>query len=146
MRALAGSRIHSLTADERDGLIAAFLGDAAARQFCGWLASADIPEAADVLDGTVQWAPVVHRPDITQAVLDLCVDCVQKTPDQTVKVTRARKLWTLLAGLVDTPDLGLMPSFKLGADVSLVALPEAAACRKAMAGVSYAANVGGLRR
>lgn len=145
MRALAGSRVHGLTADERDGLLAAYLGDATARQFCGWLASSDIPEAEDVLDGKVQWTPVVHRPDITQAVLDMCVACVQKS-DQSLKISRARKLWTLLAGLVDTPDLGLTPAFKLGTDVSLVALPEAAACRKAMSGVSYAINAGGLRR
>ena len=100
-----------------------------------------------MLDGVVTWAPDARRPDITQAVLDTCCSLVLKgTADPTQKVNRARALWRLLSTLSDTPDLALHPTVRLSADGSLIALPEAAAARRAIQGVSYALGVGGLRR
>lgn len=147
IRAVAGAAIHGCGAEERDVLIEAYLGTATARAWSSWLAQADIPEAADVLDGVVTWAPDARRPDITQAVLDTCCSLVLKgTADSTQKVNRARALWRLLSTLSDTPDLALHPTVRLSADGSLIALPEAAAARRAIQGVSYALGVGGLRR
>jgi len=147
IRAVAGAAIHGCDTDERDTLIEAFLGTATARAWASWLAQSDVPDAAEVLDGVRDWAPVAHRPDITQAVLDSCVALVLKGTTQPAhKVARARALWRLLSTLTDAPDLALHPIARLSTDTSLIALPEAAAARRAVQGVSYAVGLGGLRR
>lgn len=146
MRALASARVHKLTEAERDVFIGAFVGVSTAAEFTHWLREADLPEAEDVLDHRVTWTPNPMRPDRTGAVLDACAACVLNTADRQIKVARARTMWTILAGLVNTPDLGLRATARLSNDDEVSALSEATAAKRAMLEVARATQVGGLRR
>jgi MoxR-like ATPase len=145
MRALAGARIHGLTDGERDALIAGFVGQAPALEFVTWLRDADLPDAADVLDGKVQWSPSPMRPDRTQAVLASCV-AVVRNDKTSLKVERGRRLWNILAGLTQTPDLVLEPATLLTGDRDVGALPEATQARRVVMDVARAVQLGGMRR
>lgn len=145
MRAMGAARVHGLTEAARDALIAAYLGQGVAVQFTSWLREADLPEASEVLDGRVAWAPSPMRPDRTSAVLHACAATVLRTSDRDTKVARARRLWSLLSGLTDTPDLGLEACTLLSGDDDILMLPEAAQARRAMLEVSRAVKFGGIR-
>lgn len=66
--ALASSRIHGLSIDQRDGMLSSLVGQSAALALTTWLREADLPDTQSVLDGTVAWSPQPERPDRTQAV------------------------------------------------------------------------------
>lgn len=145
MRAFAAARVHGLTESERDSLIAAFVGTAAALQFVTWLRESDLPEPVDVLDGKIQWTPNAFRPDLTQAVLASCTSAVL-TDKSSLKIDRARRLWSLLSSMANMPDLVMEAGLLLGADESVTALPEATAARRITMDAARAAQLGGLRR
>lgn len=147
MRALAGASIHGLTVDERDTLLAAFLGEATAIEFAGWLRDADLPDEVALLDGKVQWQPVIYRPDRTATVLGLCAAAVLKTADEQTRVARARVLWNLLAEVArDTPDLAQPCCVRLARDPKLLTLPEALAAQRQTVELARAIGMGGLKR
>lgn len=147
MRALAGATIHGLSVDERDTLLAAYLGSATAIEFAGWLRDADLPDELALLDGAIGWEPVIYRPDRTAAVLDLCVAAVLKTTDEAQRVARARVLWRLLDTVArDTPDLAQPCCVRLARDPKLLTLPEALAAQRQTLDLARAVGMGGLRR
>ena len=146
VRAVAGATIHGLCDDDRDALVAAFVGIDKATAFAAWLRDADLPDAADLLDGKVQWAPSPYRPDRTQCILDLCAGEIAKG-DAGAKVSRARVLWKLLSDLCNagTPDLGLSAIKVLSLDTAVAMLPEGSVARQARLEVLRATGTAGLR-
>jgi len=148
-RAMAGATVHGLTADERDSLLCAYLGDATAVEFSAWLRDADLPDPAQVLDGQAQWVAKSHRPDRTLAFFTGATTLVLRTTDDAVRVSRARVLWKLLeAASVETPDLALQSVTRLSGATSLgvTALPEAVNVRRALLDTARAVQLGGLRK
>lgn len=146
IRAMAGARIHGLTNDERDTLLAAYLGHATAIEFVGWMQSADLPDEWDVLDGRTAWEPVTYRPDRTQAVVALCLNAVLKTADESLRLARGRTFWKILEAVAaSTPDLAQPAIVKLATDPKLFALPEGVNVKRATIEVARAVNLGGLR-
>lgn len=145
IRAIASSRIHTLTDHERDLFVAAFVGDSTAVEFATWLRDSDLPEPADVLDRKCAWTPNPFRPDQTQAVLDSCTACILNDKDTARRIERARVLWSLLGAMQDTPDLALSPATRLSRDPALAALPEGTNARRVLLTVARAVNMGGLR-
>jgi hypothetical protein len=75
-RALAGSRIHGLTEEQRDQLIAGFVGSEAAESFLTYLENDDLPSASDFLDGKTPFKHNPARADKTTVVLSACVALV----------------------------------------------------------------------
>jgi len=146
MRALAGGRIHSLSPSALDCLLAAYVGHKTAVQFSAWLRDADLPDPLDVLDATgTLWALDPMRPDRTHAVLDACTSLVLRDQSD-AKIPRARRLWCILEGFpADQQDLALDSALRLQRDEQLVALPEAVRARRAMAHLSRALQLGGLK-
>jgi MoxR-like ATPase len=147
-RAMAGARIHGLTVDERDSLLCAYLGNATAIEFAGWLREADLPDECDLLDGKVDWLPSVYRPDRTHTVLALCTRAMLGTTDAALQTARARKLWTLLhVTATDAPDVAYKYALavQVGAP-ALTALPEALPAMRLTLDVMRAVGAGGMRR
>lgn len=143
MRGFAAARVHGLTDTERDSLIAAFVGTKAALEFTTWLRDADLPEPADVLDGKTQWVPNAFRPDQTQAVLASC-EALVTNDKSSLRIERARRLWTLLGSMTTMPDLIMDTAMKLGTQTDINALPEAAAARRMTMPAARAAALAGL--
>jgi hypothetical protein len=85
------------------------------------------------------------RPDRTQAVLASCV-AVVRNDKTSLKVERGRRLWNILAGLTQTPDLVLEPATLLTGDRDVGALPEATQARRVVMDVARAVQLGGMRR
>jgi MoxR-like ATPase len=94
--ALAGADIHALRATERFALLAGCVGEAAATEFLAWEASQDLPDAAQVLDGSVTWKHEQARVDRTLAVLNGCAALIVGMPAGTAKSKRLEALWCLL--------------------------------------------------
>ena len=136
-RALAGGRLHGLTADQTDTLIAAFVGEAAAAEWAVWRIESDLPVPADVLDGVVEWQPQSSRPDRTSAVLDACTallvgKTVDRTVDEPTRLARASRYLTLLAGLEaqGLGDFAARHVARLSTDADVAKLPAMAAARR----------------
>lgn len=67
--ALASARVHGLNEIDTDTLMAAFIGLPVVREFATWRSNLDLPDAADVLDGKVNWKHDGRRLDRTLVVL-----------------------------------------------------------------------------
>lgn len=94
VHALAGAEVHGLPAADTDELVAAFVGTGPAGELIEYARKAELPNPADVLDGTVKFTPDA-RLDRTAAVLMGCAALV--TPiDAAKRQKRAAALWKLL--------------------------------------------------
>ncbi len=123
MRALAGSRIHGLSEDDTDTVLAAFVGAPAASQYADWLAKANLPDPVAVLDGG-KFEHDPDRLDRTVAVLASCAALV--APKQAEKrLQRAARLWTLIGEVAKaTPDI-TEPAATTMIDANLQTVKEA---------------------
>jgi hypothetical protein len=99
-RAFAASKIHGLSAGDRDTLVAAFVGDGPAGEFLTYATNMDLPDPAEILDGKAKWKHNPHRLDISDAVLSSCTALVTGDAGASQKV-RAAKMWALLETLMD---------------------------------------------
>ena len=125
-RALASARIHGLSQADTEELVAAFVGEAVSGELATWLAEADLPSPADVLDGKVEWTPDSKRLDRNDAVLNACTALVHATKAADKKAARAQALWAILlkVGEVGGKDLTI-PAATALTRAGLVACPEA---------------------
>jgi len=94
-RALAASKIYSLTDNEADRYVGSFVGDAAVVELRSFTASLDLPNPADLLDGRVDFKPDNKRMDRTMAVLSSCA-AVVVPKDATRRIERAAVLWSIV--------------------------------------------------
>ena len=75
-RAIAACEIHGLVGEDRRIAVSAFIGSAAQTQMAAWERSADLPNAAEVLDGVAVFTHKPERFDRTVAVLAACTGLV----------------------------------------------------------------------
>ncbi|KKN38755.1 hypothetical protein LCGC14_0750180 [marine sediment metagenome] len=98
--ALAGSMVHNLAEEDRDEWISCYVGTEPAGELITFLANADLPNPADLLDGKVKWTHDPNRLDRTAAVLSACAAYVtSKSTEKREK--RAAALWKLMAPIVE---------------------------------------------
>lgn len=103
LRALAGSYVYALTAEERLLAVEAYVGSVYYLEFIKWLKESDLPDPADLLDGKAHFEHAAARLDRTAAVLSSCAALV--IPDSTPhRKERVESLWRLLK---DMPDAAL---------------------------------------
>ncbi len=111
---LAAGQVHGLSENEIDVLGAGCVGVNAWQEFSDYMASLNLPDPAQVLDGSIQWAPDTRRLDITATVISACVALVvpSNAPNRTA---RAVALWTLLdhVGRLGARDLTHVPATTL---------------------------------
>lgn len=116
-RAIASSECHRLTTAERDEFIAAFIGQGATLEFVSWLAKADLPDSAALLDGKVTWKHKKSRLDISTAVFGSAAATVVGTSHPEQKKARSEVLWKLLSQAADdAPDIIIVPAKTLVRD------------------------------
>lgn len=70
--ALASSYVHGLDADTRDAFMSGFVGEDFVTEFSEYASQLNIPNAADFLDGKVEFEHNPHRIDRTAALLNEC--------------------------------------------------------------------------
>ncbi len=100
VRALAGAEAHGLDEISRDESLTAFVGAGVAGEFLTWLADADLPDPAALLDGQVKFEHDPKRLDRTCAILSACAALV--APAEAAKrLERADVLWTMLGGVAE---------------------------------------------
>jgi MoxR-like ATPase len=99
--ALAAVQAQGLPAVLADRFVGAFIGTGAMIELASYRAKADLPSAADVLDGRVTFTHNPARLDRTAAVLRSCEAYVTR-PDAERRVERAKALWAILGEMVDS--------------------------------------------
>lgn len=99
-RALAGSLVHGLDADDTDTLMASFVGSGPIVEFRAWARMADLPNPADVLDGTVSFTHDHRRADRTQALLLGCAALVAPTNAKD-RDLRGAQFWRIVEHVID---------------------------------------------
>jgi MoxR-like ATPase len=110
-RALASSAVHGLSERERDEFVAAFVGEGAAGELFTWLAAANLPDSAALLDGKVKWSHKKSRLDVTMAVFASATAVCVATTVEPLRRRRAEAMWALLAQASDSaPDLIVTPA------------------------------------
>jgi hypothetical protein len=108
-RALAGSYIYALTAQERELAVSAYVGSAAYSELFVWTRDADLPLPQDLLDGKVSFIHSPARYDRTAAVLTACAGLVTP-PKAPMRQERSLKFWQLMLPLTaDAVDV-LLPA------------------------------------
>lgn len=111
-RALAASRIHSLSEAETDRYVGSFVGLTAVVELRSFLTNLDLPDPAELLDGVVSFSYNKNRLDRTMAVLSACAGLV--IPTEAVKrVARATALWKIVRKVMDQAADITWPTVKL---------------------------------
>jgi len=106
-RALAGAQVHDLSPVDREELMTAFVGTAAAAELMSFVTNSDLPDPADVLDGKVKFVHDTRRLDRSVAVLSSCAAMVSP-PNAAKREPRAEKLWEIVGEVVkDSADIGV---------------------------------------
>ena len=105
-RALAASEIHHLDEAESDRYVGAFIGSAAMRELRSWLVNVDLPDPAELLDGTVEWK---HDPDRLDRTMVVCSSCAALVAPHSAekRIPRAEACWKLVHGLMEVSDVVL---------------------------------------
>jgi MoxR-like ATPase len=96
-RADASSRIHGLSAENRDTFIASFIGPKAYEAKAIFDESADLPPIVDVADGKVPFAWEPKRLDRSAAIVAAWTTLV-KPKSAEKRIERAERLWDALDG------------------------------------------------
>ncbi len=95
VRAMASATVHGLDDSDRDEFAAAFIGTKVYQDFATYIEQADIPAAADVLDGKVAFKWEVKRLDRSAAIITACTALIVPAGAEK-RMERASKLWEIL--------------------------------------------------
>jgi hypothetical protein len=96
VRALASSSVHGVEEDIETQLISAFVGDAIAGELYTFLRDEDLPDPADILDGSIEFKHDARRLDRSFAILAACTALV--VPENAKKRdARGKHLWEIIA-------------------------------------------------
>lgn len=101
-RALASAQIHKLDQKTTEIFVEAFVGGGAAREFFSFIEEQDLPDAASVLDGRVEFKHARARLDRTVAVINGTLALLTSKPDDgdkaanALRKARAERWWALL--------------------------------------------------
>lgn len=111
VHAWAGANVHGLRQEEREVMVAAFVGAPAMAELCTYAEKLDLPDPAQYLDGLVKWEHSAKRIDQTYAVLAACAAFLTAlTPKGHNAAARCEAMWrTLQAVSRDTVDFCLEP-------------------------------------
>ncbi len=104
VRALASSSLHNLNEIDTQRFVGAFVGAAAARQFFAWKKMLDLPDCAQVLDGSVKFAHDPDRLDRSMVVFRTCAAIVAPSNAEK-RQPRTAALWHLLKSHLDFADI-----------------------------------------
>lgn len=96
-RAWASAEVHGLTIAERDAFVAGFIGKDAYGAFLAFLATADVPDPIEVLDGVTPFVHDQKRVDITLTVVGQCADYLIAHRSDAATEARSSVLWRILA-------------------------------------------------
>lgn len=142
-RAYATAGIHDLSEVDRDILLEAFVGNAAAGEFLTFINTEDLPDPVAVLDGNEEFKHDVRRLDRTYAVLNACVALVV-SPKADKRKARVAKLWDILLGVVDKggKDIAYGPARRL-AQARLLGAPSCKPVLRKLNAVMEAAGIQG---
>jgi MoxR-like ATPase len=104
-RSVAAAEIHRLSEIDGDTLLAGCVGEGAARELATWRVEADLPDPAELLDGTVTFSHDKRRLDRTFAVFGSCAALVVGTKEK--QTARSERLWALFHTVMEAgaPDL-----------------------------------------
>jgi hypothetical protein len=94
-RALAASRIHTLTETDTDRYVGSFVGLAAVSELRSFMANLDLPDPAALLDGKIVWKHDKDRLDRTMAVLSSCAG-ILIPKDAPRRQERAVAFWSIV--------------------------------------------------
>jgi len=144
VRARASAEVHGLSDVEQEELIAAFIGSAAAGEWCVWIDEADLPEPADVLDGKTKWKHDPMRLDRTAAVLSSCAALVAPAKAEKRKA-RAEAMWKLMGEIMKDAKDVVVPAMKSMVQAGLHRSKEATPVLAKMHSVVSAAEMTGGR-
>ena len=97
-RALATADVHELSPTDRDLLVAAFIGTAAAEAFITYLEDAALPNVADVLDGKTAFTHDPQRLDRSAVLVNSAVALLSNAACVRRK-ERGEVMWGLLDGV-----------------------------------------------
>lgn len=90
-RALASAQVHGLDQKTTEVFVEAFVGGGAAREFFSFIEAQDLPDAAGVLDGRVEFKHARARLDRTVAVINGTLALLVPVPDKDDKAANARR-------------------------------------------------------
>lgn len=114
-RALASAQVHGLSEADTDDFVAAFIGQGTYVEWKKWIKDQDLPNAADLLDGKINFQHSAGRLDRTYAILAACTALV--TPAQAPsRNDRACAMWGMLVSLMKSGishDLIITPAQQL---------------------------------
>lgn len=127
---VAGSNaIHPLGEGDRDLLVSSFVGAPAYLELATWLAQADLPDPAAVLDGDVGFTHDARRIDRTYATINACAG-ILRDPKGPRRKARAIRLWALFRDLMaDAADL-VVPGARVLLSLALHTDPDISAAQE----------------
>lgn len=142
MRALAGSYAYGLSASEQMLAVAAYIGPSTYNEFIRWRKDADLPDPAELLDGSAHFEHSAARLDRTAAVLTSCTALV--TPSSATKRdARVEAFWKLLR---DLPDACLDLSLPSVTSLCQAKLARGATAYKVMSRLEPVMSAAGILR
>ena len=101
-RALASSYVHGLDRSETETFVEAFIGGPVGREFFTFVEEQDLPDAAALLDGKIEFKHARARLDRTVAVVNGCLALLIPKPNdgdqagKALRKARAERWWALL--------------------------------------------------
>lgn len=143
-RAYAGAAVHSLSVEDTESFVSAFVGTGPAGELFAYATKLDLPNPADVLDGKVPFKHDPKRLDRTSAILGSCHALICPANAEKRK-ERGSKMWSILSdpkmidGAMDVafPSIKALVAAKLHADkAAFVVLGKILPLLKA-AGITY---------
>lgn len=101
VRAYASCIIQGTAGMYRDRLIAAFVGDGPTEEFANWVASADLPDPEEVLDGKLSFKHEPHRLDRTLALTSAMSASLLGDTNKGRRAARSDQFWRFVGEMAD---------------------------------------------
>lgn len=139
-RAVAGAKVHSLSAVDEDEMIAAFIGANAAGELFTFRQNADLPDPEDLLDEKVPFKHDDRRLDRTVAILASCAALLANAALKK-RNDRAKVMWKIMGDLIDNNADLVVPAGLSMVNSRLIGLTEARPVLATLAPVLRAAGI-----
>ena len=111
--ALASAQIHWLSEIDTDTFLSGFVGIGCVSELRTWQTQLDLPNPADVLDGTVKWQHDKRRLDRTLVVLGACAGLAAGDKDAKRRIVRGNRCWDLIGSVLEDAADCAIPAARL---------------------------------